>query len=374
MSEKSERTPDQHLNDLIDAAIAGGNEPEAKAQPETERKPDQQQDSKPEPDDGAPVGRDEKGRFAKKHEPEEKAAPDTATASPVAPVVDESKTDQQKANADAARTWEEGQFRGWSKEQRTRFEALPPEQQDAVMAYKSETDAVFTKRDQEFSQFRKDAEPLVELAKTNRDLWAAQNLTPAQALQGYANIERTLSFGSYDQKVRLISDICKAYSIPFDAQMMTLDMDVDAYRRQHDAQSEIARVQADNARLQQQFESYRAEQLQSHITSFASATNADGTPKYPLFETVKASMGAALSSGQAQTLEAAYDIATKPINEAIAAREAALKAQTQQQQRDAVEKAKRAAPVKASPSLPAGQQQTMSLDDAISAAMAKAGW
>lgn len=368
MSARSERTPDQELTDIIDAAIAGGNEPPADPAPEQHAEP---------PEDGAEpkVGRDDKGRFAKKQEPsEEKAAPDPATASDEAPVVDESTKDQPAENAQPARTWEEGQFRGWSKEQRARFEALPPEQQDVVMAYKAETDAAFTKRDQEYSGFRKEAEPLVELAKQNADLWAAQNLTPAQALQGYANIERTLTYGTYDQKVKLVGDICKAYQIPFDANMMALDVDVESYRRSHDAQSEIARIQAENARLQQQFESYRAEQLQSQIASFASATNADGSPKYPLFETVKATMGQALSSGQAQTLEAAYEIATKPINEAIAAREAALKAQTQQQQRAAVEKAKKAAPVKSSPSMPAGQQQAMSLDDAISAAMAKVGW
>lgn len=369
MSEKSERHPDQELSDIIDAAIASGNEPPADPAPE--------QDAKPEADAGAEpkLGRDEKGRFAKQHEPKaDDAAPDEATVSAEAPVVDETNKDQPDANAQPARTWEEGQFRGWSKEQRARFDALPPEQQDVVMAYKAETDAAFTRRDQEYSSFRKEAEPLIELAKQNSDLWASQNMTPAQALQGYANIERTLSFGSYDQKVKLIGDICKAYNIPFDANMMALDLDVESYRRQHDSQSEIARIQAENARLQQQFESYRAEQLQSQITAFASATNADGSPKYPLFETVKATMGQALSSGQAQTLEAAYELATKPINEAIAAREAALKAQTQQQQRAAVEKARKAAPVKSSPSMPAGQQQAMSLDDAISAAMAKAGW
>jgi len=363
MSEKSdhaqlEEQSNDSLDDIINQAMTG---------PEPEETIDAT------PEDAPKVGRDEKGRFAKKEqEPsEEKAAPDEATASEDAPVVE---VDDKPSEAEPAPKWTDGQFRGWSPEQRARFESLPPEQQEAVMAYKADYDAQFTRRDQEFSQFRKEAEPFLELSKANSDLWAAQKLTPAQALQGYANIERTLTYGSYDDKVRLIGDICKAYQIPFDANMMTLDMDVDQYRAQHDSHSEIARVQAENARLQRQFDEMRAESLQSQISAFASATDPSGAPKHPHFETVKAAMGGLLSSGQAQTLEQAYEIASKPIADAIAAREAEIRAATQSQQRSSVEKAKKAAPVKASPTVPGGKSDRLSLDDAITAAMSKAGW
>lgn len=365
MSEKSNH---EQLDDIIEAAMR---EPEPDAAPEA---PADKVEAKP--DDGAEpkVGRDERGRFAKKEQETDKAdaAPDEATAAEAAPVV-EDVTDQTE-KTEPAKKWSDGQFRGWSPEQRARFESLPQEQQDAVMSYKAEYDATFTRRDQEHSEFRKQAEPLIELAKQNADLWASQNLAPAQALQGYANIERTLTYGTYDQKVKLFSDIAQAYGIPYDPAMMSLDLDVDQYRARHDSQSEIARIQAENARLQRQFDDMRAESLQSQIAAFAAATDPSGAPKHPHFETVKAAMGGLLSSGQAQTLEQAYEIASKPIADAIAAREAEIRAATQAQQRSSVEKAKKAAPVKTAPTVPGSRSAPASLDDVISEAMSKAGW
>lgn len=324
-------------------------------------------------EDGARA-RDDKGRFAKKEqEPQaEDAAPKEVTVSAEAPVV-EPRTDQPE-HAEPARTWAEGQFRGWSKEQRERFDALPPDQQEVVMAYKAETDAAFTRRDQEAASFRKDAEPLIEVVKESADLWAAQNITPAEALKGYANIERVLTYGNYDQKLKLISDICASYNIPFNSEMATLDIDVDQYRARHDQNSEMARIQAENARLQRQFDAYRAEQLQAQIASFSTATLPDGSPKHPHFETVKAAMGGLLSSGQAQTLDEAYEMAVKPITDAIAAQTAKVQSDTQQRQRETLEKAKKAAPVKSSPAMPSGQAKPGDLDDVISQAMANAGW
>lgn len=359
--EKTHAEAEKSLDDAIWSALDGPDEA-----PSTE---DEASD-----DGAAERARDDKGRFAKKEQepaPEE-AAPIEATAADEAPVVD--KSTDQPTDAEPSRTWEDGQFRGWSKEQRTRFESLPPEQQDVVMAYKAEADAAFTRRDQEASSFRKDAEPLIAVAKEAADLWASQNIAPADALRGYANIERTLTYGSYDQKMKLIGDICQTYGIPFNSDMATLDVDVDQYRARHDQNSEMARIQAENARLQRQFESYRAEQLQAQIAAFSAATHPDGSPVHPHFETVKAAMGGLLQSGTAQTLDEAYEMAVKPIEQAIAAQAAKHQSTTQQKQREALEKAKKAAPVKSSPAMPSGQAKPGGLDDVISQAMANAGW
>lgn len=366
MSEKSETIEkhDDKLNATLDDIITS-----AMAEPEIE--------TKPEPDDdGAEprMGRDDKGRFVKKEqEPKsEDAAPDKATAADdEAPVVEEVK-DQPKEPERPK--WDDGHFRGWSPEQRARFSTLPPEQQDAVMAYKAEHDATFTKRDQEFADFRKRYEPYDHVSKQYRDVFEAQGMSPIEALQGYANIDRTLRQGTWDDKVRVFGQIAQMAGIPWSPDLLTLDADVNQLRHEHNMRANAAQSSAETARLKAELDELKAQQLQSHITAFASAQNADGTPKHPHFETVKASMGALLNSGAANTLDDAYQLAVKPILAVIEAERAKVASDTQKKQAETVQKAKKAAPVKASPVAPSGSTKTLSLDDAIAAAMEQVGW
>lgn len=364
----SEKSNSQQLDDIISAAMR---EPESEVV----------QDAKAEtveakPDDGAEpiVGRDEKGRFAKKgQEPtKEDAAPDEATASEAAPVVEDVK-DQPDDKAQSPK-WDDGHFRGWSSEQREKFNSLDPATQDVVMQYKADFDRQFTTRDQQFADFRKRFEPFDHVSRQYQDVFAAQGMSPVEALQGYANIDRTLRQGTWDQKVQVFSEIARLAGIPWSPDLLTLDADVNALRSEHDNRAHVAQANAETNRLKAELEELRAAQLQTQITAFASAANPDGTPKHPHFETVKAQMGALLNSGAANTLEDAYALAVQPITAAIEAERARLSSETQRRQTEALSKAKKAAPLKASPTVPTNSTKAPSLDDVISAAMEQAGW
>lgn len=273
--------------------------------------------------------------------------------------------------------WDDGYFRGWEPEHRERFQALPPEQQQAVMEFKSVSDAALTRTAQEFSEFRKSAEPLVQAADEVKEIFAASNMSPDQALKGYAGIEQTLAFGTLDQKYQLIGQIAQMYGIPLDiSQAVPFDQDIDQLREVHDRDSRLAQEQQRIAQLEAKLQTFEQQQLSTQIEQFAGATLPDGSPKHPHFEVVKGAMGQMLASGTAQSLDQAYEMAAKPIEDRIRAEIEARSASTVARQREAVEKAKRAAPIKRSPpsALNGHAAEPATIDDAISAALDQAGF
>jgi len=333
-----------------------------------------------EPSDG-PL-RDENGRFKAKEETAEEE-PEQEEPVEAAPEGEEPEDTELEASDEAPDeeperpAWDDGHFRGWEPEHRERFNALPPEQQQVVMEFKAASDAALTRTAQEFSEFRKTAEPLVQAAQEVHEIFAASNLSPDQALKGYAGIERTLSYGTLDQKMQLLGQIAQQYGIPLDiSQAVPWDADLDQLREVHDRDSRLAQEQSETAQLRARLQQLEQQQLQTQIQSFATASNPDGSPKYPHFDVVRGTMGQLMSSGQAQSLEDAYEKAAKPIEDRIAAEIAARSASTVARQREAVEKAKRAAPLKKSPqpALNGHRVEPTNIDDAINAALDQAGF
>jgi len=358
------------LSKMIYSAIDGDEADDATEAPEVDVAPD---------DDGP--ARDENGRFKAKDADEEPAEEDEPVEA--APEGEEPEDTELEASDEAPDeeperpAWDDGHFRGWEPEHRERFNALPPEQQQVVMEFKAASDAALTRTAQEFSEFRKSAEPLVQAADEVREVLAASNMSPDQALKGYAGIERTLAFGTLDQKMQLLGEIAKAYGVPLDmSQAVPWDADLDQLREVHDRDSRLAQEQSRIAQLEAQVQQFQQQQLQTQIESFKTASNPDGTPKYPHFDVVRGAMGQLMSSGQAQSLEDAYEKAAKPIEDRIAAEIAARSASTVARQREAVEKAKRAAPLKKSPqpALNGHRVEPTNIDDAINAALDQAGF
>src|SRR5210317_158546 len=259
--------------------------------------------------DSAPDGpaRDEKGRFKAADDSAEPAEDEPVEAAPEGEEPEDTEleaSDEAVTEEPERPAWDDGHFRGWEPEHREKFNALPPEQQQVVMEFKAASDAALTRTAQEFSEFRKSAEPLVQAADEVREVLAASNMSPDQALKGYAGIERTLAFGTLDQKMQLLGEIAKAYGVPLDmSQAVPWDADLDQLREVHDRDSRLAQEQSRIAQLEAQVQQFQQQQLQTQIESFKTASNPDGTPKYPHFDVVRGAMGQLMSSGQAQSLE-----------------------------------------------------------------------
>lgn len=337
--------------------------------------PDAPADTDPTPSDDRT--RDERGRFAAKDRIETDTPPlDDQAAAPAPVESTEQKPAEPAPNAEAKAT--DGHFRGWSPEQRAKFETLPKEAQEVALALKKETDAHYTGKLMEAAEFRRTAEPVLKTLSQHADVFAAAGMAPVEAVSAYANLERTLSFGTFEQKLGVIGQICERYNIPFAPQQALQAMDptqVQTFAALHDRDAEVARLKAENATTQRDLQSYQSSQLAAQIEAFQTATLPDGSPKHPHFEAVKLAMGSLLSSGKAKTLDEAYAIAAKPIDEAIAAQTAAVKRAQEEANRQAVDRAKKAQPVKSSPAAPNGRTvATKGLDAVIAGALDATGF
>ena len=166
----------------------------------------------------------------------------------------------------------------------------------------------------------------------------------------------------------MLSAIAKQYGIPFAPQQQIEQLDpyeFQKFQMLHDRDAEIQKVKAENARIARENNDFKQQQLAQQVETFSRATLPDGSAKYPLFETVKPSMGALLVSGRATTLEQAYELASQPIQQAIEAREAKARADAERSRLESVERAKRAAPVRASAAQPSGRTSAPKGIDAV---------
>ena len=83
-------------------------------------------------------------------------------------------------------------------------------------------------------------------------------------------------------------------------------------------------------------------------------------------------MASYLQAGQADTLEQAYDLAVAPFKELMEQEMATRQKAAEDERKAALEKAKKAAPVRSSTgSIPASRADPKSLDDHLNAAMDK---
>lgn len=352
-----ETNTDDKLNAIIAQALDGGEAAEA---PELETSAD----------------RDERGRFRSKQAAEggtdapAAEAPVAETASP--------ENAQPVEPAVAPPAWTDGHFAGWKPEQRERFNSLPPDVQKLVMERQAESQAFYDRKLTEEREFRRSVTPVYEAVKKIEPFARQIGATPDQLLVNYANIEHTLQYGTYADKVDLLAKIAKAYNVPFaqpepDPYADPLQQNGQAYPVFHDMQSELARLRAELNAERAQREQALESQLASQVQAFATATNADGSPKYPFFETVRASMGPLLANGQARTMEEAYQLAVKPIQERLDREIAARAKQQTEAQAQVVARAKKAAPIRTSGDIPNGKTKAMSLDALLEQTLSQAG-
>jgi hypothetical protein len=336
------------------------------------------QAAEPAPVDDAPSDgrvRDATGRFVSRETTE--GGPD-APAAEVAPEKTATEPGVQPETKVDGPKWTDGHFAGWKPEQRERFNALPPDVQELVMARQTENQAFFQRKLAEEGEFRKQAEPLYKAAQEVEPFARSIGETPGELMRKYAAIDQQLRYAPYAEKVKLLGEIAQSYGIPFaqpepDPYADPLQPTGQAYPVIHDLQSKVRQLEAQVQTYQQQHTSLSQQQVASQIEAFAAATNADGTPSYPHFDVVKASMGQLMASGQASTLQEAYQLAAKPLEDRIAAGVEQRAKAAQAKQAEAVARAKKAAPVRSSGMSPGGTTKGGGLDAMLNQALASHG-
>jgi hypothetical protein len=246
------------------------------------------------------------------------------------------------------------------------------------MERQAEQQAFFQRKLGEEGEFRKQAEPLYQAAQEVEQFARSIGSTPADLMKSYAAIDYNLRYAPYAEKVQLFAKIAGEYGIPFaqpetDPYADPLQPTGAAYPVVHDLQSQVRQLQTQLQTYQQQAQASTQQQLQSTLESFSKATNADGSPKHPWFDTVRVTMGQLMAGGQAQSIEDAYAKAVKPIEDRLAAEVAARQKAAAEKQAQELARAKKAAPVRTTASASNGRSSGGGLDAVLNSALTQHG-
>jgi hypothetical protein len=352
---------DQIILSAIDKVEGGGPPPEPSAETETSERP-----------------RDERGRFASK-------TPAEAEPSLEEPAKAEAETAEATPAAEPAQQPLDPHPR-WSEADKARFATLPREAQEFLLAREKATEADYTRKTQEIAEQRKSIEPLANEATRWNQLFSHIGTTPDQFMAESAAVATNLLSGSVEQRGNAIAYLVNRYQIPAQVVVQAMGIplssgaDGQASVDPHIAtlSQTISQLQSELYQMREQAQLTERQRAEAEFNALAHAKDETGNVKFPHFERVRQAMLQLAASGRANTWEEAYDqaIHTEPdLRKEMV--EAAVKREREaweKQRQEAVEKAKKAQPVKTTNSMVGGSVKAKGLDAHIEAAMTKAGF
>lgn len=315
----------------------------------------------PETTDSRP--RDEHGRFTKA---EAKASEGTAVA-PTTPDV-AAPVEQPKALDAPAH---------YTAEQKAAFATLPREAQEYWVRTEKEREADFTRRSQEAAELKRTVAPIAEAVAPYQQylqqIAPSVGQTPAQMINSILAAEYALRTGDPQTKAATFAQLAQAYGInlaAFTGGQMPAQHQPQVM---HDPRI-LQKIQEHDRILAEQKREQELQVSHKQIDAFAQEKDEAGQPKHPYFDRVRHVMASIVQSGQADNLADAYKLATEPIRDVIDKEIKARQTAAEKERTEALERAKKAAPVKTSSGVtPKGGTSPKGLDAHISAAIERAG-
>jgi hypothetical protein len=302
--------------------------------------------------------RDEKGRFAPK---------DSAAKTSEPEQVEAAKTADTKPEAQPATVQSVEPPHTWSADDKAKFAQWPRDVQEAVVARYKAMEADYTRKTQEAAEYRRSADPLLNAIKPFEQYLSqvgpSLGRSKEQLITDLLAAEYRLRTGSPQEKYAALAQISQQYGIDLAALAGGHIPQVDPAYQQ--LASKLQAFEEREAQREAQIQQQQAEQARLQIDTFSTAKDDQGRPRYPHFERVRGVMVQSLMSGEARTLEDAYQKAIEPINAAIAEELRVRTEQVDAQRKEAVAKAEKAAPVRSSGSQPGGSAKAKDLDSIL---------
>lgn len=207
--------------------------------------------------------------------------------------------------------------------------ASNPEYRDLLTKWQEqwkEQEGYVTQRNQEYADFRKGSEPLLDVIKPYTQYWAQQGLSPAQGVTQVLSYAEALA----NDPATVIPQLAEMYGVDLRqlvAEQPYVDPEVAALKRQ------LAEFQQAQQSFGQQQQQQQHNRIAQEIQAFQSAVDEQGNPKAPHFDRVFDRMLGLARGGLAQGIEDAYRMAVSldsdlqaEIAQSNAAREAAARA------------------------------------------------
>lgn len=248
--------------------------------------------------------------------------------------------------------------------------ASDPERRELLQAWQEQwkdTEGAWTRKNQEFSDFRRQAEPLLEVVQPYAQYWAQQGLSPVQGITQVLSYAEALA----NDPATVIPQLAQMYGVDLYqlvAEQPYEDPQVAALKQQ------IQQLQQAEWQRGQQSQQQQHNRIAQEIQAFQSATDEQGNLKAPHFDRVFERMLGLARGGLAQNVQDAYDMAVRmdpdlqaEIAQSRAAQEAAARAAD-------AKKAVEASKTVQGKSTTDGPPPAMSLRDELAQGLAAAGF
>lgn len=320
---------------------------------------------------------EEVGSVEREPEPEETEAEDGAEDGP--------ETVEADSDSDTEGASEEPEPAGdliapdhWPEDQREVFGELPRKAQEIWMDRERQIHSWVSQKGQEYAAIDRALEPIQEQARLH-------GRTPDQVITQLVGWHGRLSEGKPEDFVAL----ARLYGVDLAQQRpdapdeeVFVDPHVEALRQTNEQlQGQIQQLTQQMTGFNQSREAEVSQQVNNAITVFSSARDESGNLAHPYFDRLRPVMSVLMKSGQAKTLEEAYEAAEWQDPTLRQQKIAALQTQqvtaavqeVRETQTEAVQKAKGVRNVRSSPVKAPGANSKLGLDESISAALDQAG-
>jgi hypothetical protein len=257
----------------------------------------------------------------------------------------------------------------WTPEEKAKFAAWPRDVQEAVVERHKALEADYTRKTQEAADIRRSAEPILNAVKPFEQylsqLAPRIGQTPDRMIGQLLATEYQLRTGDAYEKAAALHAIAQSYGIDL-AALSRGELPQGADPAYSQLRQSFGSIEQEVRQLREEREQERQQQTVSQIQAFATAADESGRPKHPHFERVRGVMGQLMHGDPSLSLDAAYQKAIEPINQAVAEELRTRQETVERERLAAVEKAKKAAPVKSSGSQPNGSTRSKDLDSILS--------
>lgn len=275
----------------------------------------------------------------------------------------------------------------WSDADKAEFAKLAPEAQKLLLARYSAIEGDYTRKTQEIAETRKAFEPVVGEIQRLNPLLQHMGMTPQQFIAESGAVANNLLSGNPQQRANAIAYLVQHRQVPVPELLNALGIPLPPgaeglqMQRPDPAVSQlhqtVSGLQAQLRQMTEQRELEERQRAQAEFDALGQAKDQNGQPKFPHFERVRNAMIQLVASNQADTWDAAYIKAVRLDDElykqTVEAERQRVAAEAEKARLEAVEKAKKAQPVKSSDGAPKGGQQLKGLDAHLSAAIERMG-
>ena len=181
------------------------------------------------------------------------------------------------------------------------FDELPGDAREYILKREKQYEKGIQEKSEKLSEFEKVFEPYEPYLQM-------RGVSKSQALQTWVAAQRALDTDPVSAIRRLAQGygddvVKKLFGDPEKTGSDHYSHDPELDQARSELKSERQRLEEENFRLQQE----RQQQAVMEIQKFRSAVNDSGKPKYPFFDQSIGNMRALLASGEAVSLEDAYD-------------------------------------------------------------------